>query len=180
MTLSLFRARECLLRKMPVQLGVTNSSLAESIKAHAGQDDAREKLNKGGSPFPIRTRRPSLPIISSLKALFARWPFHPRTPVRSFVSLLTTCLQELGTTALIFVRFYVSPPGRIQPASGLAGSLTSASRNDSAPAMERCQSQRGAEMAEIRSMNQAVVAARSGIPSARVCIRRYSRGTGDR
>src|SRR5215471_5272847 len=69
----------------------------------------------------IRTRRLSLPIISSLKALLARRLFHPRTPTRSFVSLLTACLLELGSTALIFARFYVSPPGRIQPASGFAG-----------------------------------------------------------
>jgi hypothetical protein len=43
----------------------------------------------------IQTQRPSLPIISSLAALFARWLFHPRTPIRSFVSLLGACLRGI-------------------------------------------------------------------------------------
>jgi hypothetical protein len=37
------------------------------------------KFKKGGSPSFHQTRRPSLPIISSLKALLARRLFHPRT-----------------------------------------------------------------------------------------------------
>ncbi len=71
--------------------------------------------------FSIRTRRLSLPIISSLKALLARRLFHPRTPTRSFVSLLGACLLESGTTALVFARSIMSP-------RRLAGSVISTSR----------------------------------------------------
>jgi hypothetical protein len=56
-----------------------------------------EELQKGRlTSHSIRTQRPSSPIISSLAALFARWQSHPRTPIRSFVSLLGTCLLEFG------------------------------------------------------------------------------------
>jgi len=62
--------------------------------------------------FPIGTRRPALPIISSLKALSARRLFHPRTPVRSFVSLLGACPRESGAAALVLARLYSVTPGR--------------------------------------------------------------------
>jgi len=56
----------------------------------------------------------------------------------------TVCLLESSATTLIFARFYVSPRCRIQPPSGFAGSNPSAaSRNASAPAVRRCQSQKG-------------------------------------
>src|SRR5437879_7555910 len=72
---------------------------------------------RAAHPSSIRTRRLSLPIISSLAALSARWPFHPRTPLRSFVSLLGACLWESGEAALMLARFYTSPPCRTSGAT---------------------------------------------------------------
>jgi hypothetical protein len=43
--------------------------------------ELRGEIEKGRrTSFSLRTQRPSLPIISSLAGLFARWLFHPRTP----------------------------------------------------------------------------------------------------
>jgi hypothetical protein len=62
--------------------------------AEAGSEQRTRKFKKGSSPtFSIRTRRPSLPIISSLKALLARRLFHPRTPIR-FVRQSSWCLPS--------------------------------------------------------------------------------------
>jgi hypothetical protein len=68
-----------------------------------------EEIEKGRlTYFPIQTQRPSLPIISSLAALFARWLFHPRTPIRSFVSLLGACHGNWVQPPLVVARFYLS------------------------------------------------------------------------
>jgi len=96
-----------------------------------------KRYKRAARLFSIRTRKPSLPIVSSLAALSARRLFHPRTPIRSFVSLVTACLQELGATALMLARLDTSPPAAT--AANNSGSIPSASRNDSAPALDRCQ-----------------------------------------
>jgi len=106
---------------------------------------SEEKLKKGGSPIFHQDSKTIVADHQQLKSAIgaAATSFRAR-PIWSFVSLLTACLLESGATALIFARFYVSPPCRIQPASGFAGSNPSAaSRNDSAPAVGRCQSQKG-------------------------------------
>jgi hypothetical protein len=65
-----------------------------------------EKSKRAAHLISIQTQNPSLPIISSLEALLARRLFHPRTPIRSVVSLLDARLLESGATALVFARFY--------------------------------------------------------------------------
>jgi len=71
----------------------------------------REKIEKGRSTsHSIQTQKPSSPIINRLEALLARRQLHPRTPVRSFVGLLTARPLESGATALIVARFDTSPP----------------------------------------------------------------------
>jgi len=54
----------------------------------------------------------SLPIISPRKSALRVVAIHPRSPIRSFVTLLAACPLELGATALILARFYMSPPAR--------------------------------------------------------------------
>ena len=101
------------------------ASHQQQNRGRSGQDggqsnraSAQQKRKKGGPPFlSFRTRRPSWPIISSLKALFARRLFRPRAPIRSFVSLLGACLRESGATALMLARLYTSPPRRISGSS---------------------------------------------------------------
>src|SRR5207244_6517822 len=108
-------------------------------------DRSRKKRTRSLHPSSITTRRPSLPIVSSLKALFAQWLFHPRTPVRSFVSLLY-CLPpgiRCNRPHLCQVLCVTSVPH--PTCKRLRGSIPSASRNDSAPALERCQCQRGGD-----------------------------------
>ncbi len=95
-------------------------------------------MQKGRRTFsPIQTQRPSLPIISSLKALLARRLFHPRTPIRSFVSLLGAALWDR-----------VQPPScwsgsmcHLLPQAAFAGSISLLlpPRKYSAPALARCQ-----------------------------------------
>src|SRR5439155_19138550 len=89
--------------------------------------ESERKLKKGGSPIFHQDSKTIVADHQQLKSAIgaAATSFRAR-PIWSFVSLLTACLLESGATALIFARFYVSPPCRIQPASGFAGSNPSA------------------------------------------------------
>ena len=115
--------------------------------------------------FFIRTRRLSLPIISSLKALLARRLFHPRTPTRSFVSLLGACLLESGTTALVFAR-WICHLGVWQEASSLLP------EDESAPILWRCQSRKGGDQRRRKtvstSLMQSSTVARSALLDPRI------------
>jgi len=51
-----------------------------------------------------------LPIISPRMSALRVVAIDPRSPIRSFVTLLAACPLESGATALILARFYMSPP----------------------------------------------------------------------
>jgi len=136
----------------------------------------QEKIEKDGPPSSIRTRRPSLPIISSLKAPLARRLFHPRTAIWAFVSLLGACLLESGVTALILARFYNVTSEPHPTCKRLRRKhLSAASRNGSAPVVRRCQSQK----AEIRSARRHAIDFPSSASPPEFRIRRYSCWNGD-
>jgi len=52
----------------------------------------------------------SLPIISPRMSALRVVAIHPRSPIRSFITLLAACPLESGATALILARLYMSPP----------------------------------------------------------------------
>jgi len=123
----------------------------------------RVEIQKGRrTSFPSRTRRPSLPIISSLEALLARRLFHS-THSHLIVHRSSYCLPpgiRCNRPHLCQVLYrHLQAASNLQAATQEATPL--ASRNDSAPAMWRCQSP---IWQEIRSSNQTVVAHASGIP----------------
>jgi hypothetical protein len=55
----------------------------------------------------------SLPIISPRMSALRVVAIRPRSPIRSFVTLLVACPLESGATALTLARFYMSPPASL-------------------------------------------------------------------